>query len=97
MTTTVKKRGDSARLGPDEVGEVQEEAGRIVIEPVKQKTYKLCRPVERNQLEESSWTGRVRPSPRHRGLAAPRREIPGPGERGADWPKRGLRSGRLIG
>jgi antitoxin MazE len=49
----VKKWGNSAavripasvmqatRLGLDEVVDVREEAGRIVIEPVRQKTYEL--------------------------------------------------------
>ena len=53
MKVTVKKWGNSAavripasvlaaaRLHPDEVVEVREEKGRIVIEPVRQKTYRL--------------------------------------------------------
>ena len=53
MKTTVKKWGNSAavriptsvmqatHLHLDEVVEVREEAGRIVIEPVRQKTYEL--------------------------------------------------------
>ena len=53
MKTTVKKWGNSAavripasvmqamRLGLDEVVEVREEGGRIVIEPVQAKTYEL--------------------------------------------------------
>ena len=53
MRTTLKKWGNSAavripasvmqatRLGLDEVVDVREEAGRIVIEPVRQKTYEL--------------------------------------------------------
>jgi antitoxin MazE len=53
VKVTVKKWGNSAavripasvmqatRLALDEVVEVREEAGRIVIEPVRQKTYDL--------------------------------------------------------
>lgn len=53
MKTSVKKWGNSAavripasvmqatRLDLDEVVDVREEAGRIVIEPVRQKTYEL--------------------------------------------------------
>ena len=53
MKTTVRKWGNSAavripaavmqasRLDLDEVVDVREEAGRIVIEPVRQKTYDL--------------------------------------------------------
>jgi antitoxin MazE len=53
MKATVKKWGNSAavripasvmeamHLGLDEVVEVREEKGRIVIEPVRQKTYVL--------------------------------------------------------
>lgn len=53
MKTSVKKWGNSAAvripasvmqatsLALDEVVEVREEAGRIVIEPVRQKTYDL--------------------------------------------------------
>ncbi len=53
MRATVKKWGNSAavripasimeatHLGLDEVVDVREEAGRIVIEPFRQKTYKL--------------------------------------------------------
>ena len=53
MRATVKKWGNSAavripasvmqatRLDLDEVVDVREEAGRIVIEPVRQKTYAL--------------------------------------------------------
>ena len=53
MKTSVKKWGNSAavripasvmqatRLDLDEVVDVREEAGRIVIEPVRQKTYDL--------------------------------------------------------
>ncbi len=53
MRATVKKWGNSAavripasvmqatRLDLDEVVDVREEAGRIVIEPVRQKTYDL--------------------------------------------------------
>jgi len=53
MRSTVKKWGNSAavripssvmqatRLDLDEVVDVREEAGRIVIEPVRQKTYDL--------------------------------------------------------
>ena len=53
MKTSVKKWGNSAavripasvmqatRLALDEVVNVREEAGRIVIEPVRQKTYDL--------------------------------------------------------
>ena len=53
MKATVKKWGNSAavripasvmqatQLGLDEVVDVREEAGRIVIEPVRQKTYDL--------------------------------------------------------
>jgi antitoxin MazE len=53
MKATVKKWGNSAavripislmgavRLDLDEVVELREEAGRIVIEPVQQKTYDL--------------------------------------------------------
>jgi antitoxin MazE len=53
MKATVKKWGNSAavripaavlqatRLNLDEVVDVREEAGRIVIEPVRQKTYEL--------------------------------------------------------
>ena len=53
MRAMVKKWGNSAavripasvmqatRLGLDEVVDVREEAGRIVIEPVRQKTYEL--------------------------------------------------------
>jgi antitoxin MazE len=53
VRATVKKWGNSAavripasvmqatRLGLDEVVNVREEAGRIVIEPVRQKTYDL--------------------------------------------------------
>jgi antitoxin MazE len=53
MKTTVKKWGNSAavripaavmqamRLDLDEVVDVREEAGRIVIEPVRQKAYDL--------------------------------------------------------
>ena len=53
MKATVRKWGNSAairipalvlqasRLGLDEVVDVREEAGRIIIEPVRQKTYKL--------------------------------------------------------
>jgi antitoxin MazE len=53
MKTTVKKWGNSAavripssvmqatRLDLDEVVDVREEAGRIVIEPVRKKTYDL--------------------------------------------------------
>jgi antitoxin MazE len=53
MRATVKKWGNSAavripasvmqatRLDLDEVVDVREEAGRIVIEPVRQKTYEL--------------------------------------------------------
>ena len=53
MKTTVRKWGNSAavripaavlqasRLNLDEVVDVREEAGRIVIEPVRQKTYEL--------------------------------------------------------
>jgi len=53
MRATVRKWGNSAavripagvmhalRLGLDEVVDVREEAGRIVIEPVRQKTYDL--------------------------------------------------------
>ena len=55
MRATVKKWGNSAavripasvmqatRLDLDEVVDVREEAGRIVIEPVRQKTYDLRR------------------------------------------------------
>ena len=53
MKATVRKWGNSAavripasvmqatRLDLDEVVEVREEAGRIVIEPIRQKTYEL--------------------------------------------------------
>lgn len=53
MRATVRKWGNSAavripvslmqatRLNLDEVVDVREEAGRIVIEPVRQKTYEL--------------------------------------------------------
>lgn len=53
MKATVRKWGNSAavripasvmqasRIDLDEVVEVREEAGRIVIEPVRQKTYNL--------------------------------------------------------
>ena len=53
MKATVRKWGNSAairipasvmqasRLDLDEVVDVREEAGRIVIEPVRQKTYQL--------------------------------------------------------
>ena len=53
MKTSVKKWGNSAavripasvmqatRLALDEVVDVREEAGRIVIEPVRQQTYEL--------------------------------------------------------
>ena len=53
MRSTVKKWGNSAavripasvmqatRLDLDEVVDVREEAGRIVIEPVRQKSYRL--------------------------------------------------------
>ncbi len=53
MKATVRKWGNSAavripasvmqatRLDLDEVVEVREEAGRIVIEPIRQKTYDL--------------------------------------------------------
>jgi antitoxin MazE len=53
MKATIKKWGNSAavripssvlramHLDLDEVVEVREEAGRIVIEPIRQKTYKL--------------------------------------------------------
>jgi antitoxin MazE len=53
MKTTVKKWGNSAavripasvmeatHLDLDEVVDVREQAGRIVIEPVRQKTYEL--------------------------------------------------------
>ena len=53
MKATVRKWGNSAairipasvmqasRLALDEVVDVREEAGRIVIEPVRQKTYQL--------------------------------------------------------
>lgn len=53
MKTTVKKWGNSAavripasvmraaRLGLDEVVGVREDAGRIVIEPIRQKSYDL--------------------------------------------------------
>ena len=55
MKATVKKWGNSAavripasvmqatHLNLDEVVDVREEAGRIVIEPVRQKTYDLAR------------------------------------------------------
>ena len=55
MKTSVKKWGNSAavripasvmqamRLDLDEVVDVREEAGRIVIEPVRQKTYELSK------------------------------------------------------
>jgi antitoxin MazE len=55
MKTTVKKWGNSAavripasvmqatHLVLDEVVDVREEAGRIVIEPVRQKTYELAK------------------------------------------------------
>ena len=55
MKATVKKWGNSAavripasvmqatRLDLDEVVDVREEAGRIVIEPVRQKTYDLAK------------------------------------------------------
>ena len=55
MRATVKKWGNSAavripvsvmqatRLGLNEVVEVREEAGRIVIEPVRRKTYELTK------------------------------------------------------
>jgi antitoxin MazE len=55
MKSTVKKWGNSAavripasvmqatHLDLDEVVEVREEAGRIVIEPVRQKTYQLAK------------------------------------------------------
>ena len=55
MKATVKKWGNSAavripasvmqatHLDLDEVVDVREEAGRIVIEPVRQKTYDLTR------------------------------------------------------
>ena len=58
MRSTVKKWGNSAavripssvmqatRLDLDEVVDVREEAGRIVIEPVRQKTYDLRRLLE---------------------------------------------------
>ena len=58
MRATVKKWGNSAavripasvmqatRLDLDEVVDVREEAGRIVIEPVRQKTYDLRRLLE---------------------------------------------------
>ena len=54
MKATVRKWGNSAavripasvmqatRLGLDEAVDVREEAGRIVIEPVRQKTYDLA-------------------------------------------------------
>jgi antitoxin MazE len=53
VKATVRKWGNSAairipasvmqasRLGLDEVVDVREEAGRIVIEPIRQKTYQL--------------------------------------------------------
>ncbi len=55
MKATVKKWGNSAavripasvmqaaHLDLDEVVDVREEAGRIVIEPVRQKTYELAK------------------------------------------------------
>jgi antitoxin MazE len=55
VKTSVKKWGNSAavripasvmqamRLDLDEVVDVREEAGRIVIEPVRQKTYELSK------------------------------------------------------
>jgi antitoxin MazE len=55
MKATVKKWGNSAavripasvmqatNLDLDEVVDVREEAGRIVIEPVRQKTYELAK------------------------------------------------------
>jgi antitoxin MazE len=58
VRATVKKWGNSAavripasvmqatRLDLDEVVDVREEAGRIVIEPVRQKTYDLRRLLE---------------------------------------------------
>jgi antitoxin MazE len=58
MRVTVKKWGNSAavripasvmqatRLDLDEVVDVREEAGRIVIEPVRQKTYELGKLLE---------------------------------------------------
>jgi antitoxin MazE len=59
MKTTVKKWGNSAavripaavmqamRLDLDEVVDVREEAGRIVIEPVRQKAYDLDKLLKR--------------------------------------------------
>ena len=55
MKTTVKKWGNSAavripvavmqamRLDLDDTVDVREEAGRIIIEPVRQKTYDLAK------------------------------------------------------
>ncbi len=68
MRATVRKWGNSAavripasvmqamRLALDEAVDVREEAGRIVIEPVRQKTYDLRKLLKaitaRNQHEE---------------------------------------------
>jgi antitoxin MazE len=59
MRTTVKKWGNSAavripssvmeamHLDLDELVDVREEAGRIVIEPIRQKAYELSKLLER--------------------------------------------------
>ena len=73
MKVTVKKWGNSAavripasvmqatHLHLDEVVDVHEEAGRIVIEPVKRPRYTLedlvakCQPTKRRSREEREW------------------------------------------
>ncbi len=73
MKATVKKWGNSAavripaailqaaHLGLDELVDVREEAGRIVIEPVRQKTYVLAdllKEITRKNLHEAVDFGR---------------------------------------
>jgi antitoxin MazE len=66
MKSTIKKWGNSAAIripaavmkavdfGLDEIVDVREEEGRIIIEPVRQKAYDLHAFVERDHLEESA-------------------------------------------
>ena len=66
MKATVKKWGNSAavripasvmqatHLDLDEVVDVREEAGRIVIEPVRQKTYELGKLLKGITAEKSA-------------------------------------------